>query len=119
MYQIRLVSDANQNRSISTQFPNYVNMRVRVTDRRGTTTDAAGNLIPDFSNPDYYVVGLEPTAAGEPRGVFSVLENGVEVKVEAGLRVVPLQAKNAVKRLIARPATDEEIAAGFASGAIG
>lgn len=134
VYQLDLASGQDQNRSVYTQYPNYVNMLVRVTNGKITTTDANGNVIPDFSNPEYYVVGLEPTADGQPKGNFSVLENNVEVKVEAGLRVQPLeelalhinvlldvsgsigeaglvQAKNAVKRLIARPATPAEIAA--------
>jgi hypothetical protein len=134
IYHLELISDDNQNRSVFAQYPNYINMLVRVTNGKITTTDPDGNLIPDFSNPDYYVVGLEPTVYGQSKGNFFVLENGIEVKVEAGLRVVPLeelelhinllldvsgsmgevgliQAKNAIKRLIARPCTESEIAA--------
>ena len=134
-YNLELVSDEQKNRNIYTQYPNYVNMLVRVTDGNVTTKDSQGNRIPDFSNPDYYVVGLEPQAgAPNTRSAFTVLENDIQIKVEAGLRVVPLEelelhinilldvsgsmgetgllhAKNAVKRLIARPCTQAEIEA--------
>ncbi|MDA3849856.1 MAG: hypothetical protein PF447_01140 [Spirochaetaceae bacterium] len=132
MYNLDLVSDESENLSINTQYPNYINMLVRVTDGKITTTDQDGNRIPDFSNPDYYVVDLEPTLENPERNYFSILENQTAVKVEAGLRVVPLeelelhiivlldvsgsvgeagliQAKNAVKRLFARPCTQDEI----------
>jgi len=129
--QLELVGGDEQEGGVVTQYPNYVNMIVRVTNGRVTTTDADGNTVPDFSNPDYYVVGLRPVDSSG--GNFSILENGEDVKVEAGLRAAALddslqlrvnllldvsgsvgeagllRARNASKRLVARPCTATEV----------
>lgn len=128
IYQLELIADEGESSGVYTQYPNYINMIARVTNGRITTTDRDGKVVPDFSNPDYYVTGL--TAASGSKGNFSILENGVAV--EAGLRVQSveetlrlhvnllldvsgsvgdaglLQAKNAAKRLVARPCTPNE-----------
>lgn len=133
VYRLEVVGSDDGNGGVYTQYPNYINMIARVTNGLVTRTNKDGRTVPDFSNPDYYVTGLRP--ATESGGNFSILENGVEVEVEAGLRVQSLseslqlhtnllldvsgsvgeagllQTKNASKRLFARPCTSDELAA--------
>ena len=132
-FQLELLSGEGDEPAVHTQYPNYINMIVRVTDGRITQPGPDGQPVPGVSNPDYYVVGLKPQDP-DGKGHFSVLENGETVQVEAGLRVASLEdslrlqvnllldvsgsvgeaglirAKNASKRMVARPCGPNEIA---------